>query len=160
MPARRILWLQLFMHLYWVGSATAGALLGSLIPDSVTGLDFALTALFTVLALDAIRDRRDDLPTPILAVPCAALAARLCPPRPDAPGRLRPVHRRACCPQRSPPAKEAAPVPDTPVPASPRSPSPPPSPGPCGPCPSPPSHRCAPARPSSYLSTACPPASW
>ncbi|MFE6758962.1 AzlC family ABC transporter permease [Streptomyces sp. NPDC057684] len=73
---RRILWLQLFMHLYWVGGATAGGLLGSLIPDSVTGLDFALTALFTVLALDAIRDRHDDLPTPALAL-LSALAARL-----------------------------------------------------------------------------------
>ncbi|MFE7711843.1 AzlC family ABC transporter permease [Streptomyces sp. NPDC057486] len=75
-PGRRILWLQLYMHLYWVGGATAGGLLGSLIPDSVTGLEFALTALFTVLALDAIRDRRDDLPTPVLAL-LSALVARL-----------------------------------------------------------------------------------
>ncbi|MFI1198013.1 AzlC family ABC transporter permease [Streptomyces sp. BHT-5-2] len=75
-PSGRILWLQVFMHLYWAGSATAGALLGSLIPQSVQGLDFALTALFTVLALDAIRDRRGDLPTPALAL-LSALAARL-----------------------------------------------------------------------------------
>jgi 4-azaleucine resistance transporter AzlC len=73
---RRILWLQLFMHLYWAGGATAGALLGSLLPNGVTGLDFALTALFAVLALDALRDRRGDLPTPVLAL-LAALAARL-----------------------------------------------------------------------------------
>nr|WP_269856117.1 AzlC family ABC transporter permease [Streptomyces sp. RPT161] len=72
----RILWLQAYMHLYWVGGGTAGALLGSLIPDSVTGLDFALTALFAVLALEAIRDRRGDLPTPVLAL-LGALAARL-----------------------------------------------------------------------------------
>jgi 4-azaleucine resistance transporter AzlC len=75
-PGRRILWLQAFMHLYWVASATIGALLGALIPDRVTGLDFALTALFTVLALDALRDRRGDLPTPALAL-LAALIARL-----------------------------------------------------------------------------------
>ncbi|MGW2899023.1 AzlC family ABC transporter permease [Streptomyces sp. NPDC001212] len=74
--SRRILWLQFFLHLYWAGSSTAGALLGSLIPDSVTGLDFALTALFTVLALDAVRDLRGDVPTPVLAV-LSALAARL-----------------------------------------------------------------------------------
>ncbi|MDX2828490.1 AzlC family ABC transporter permease [Streptomyces ipomoeae] len=73
---RRILWLQFFLHLYWAGSSTVGALLGSLIPDSVTGLDFALTALFTVLALDAVRDLRGDVPTPVLAV-LSALAARL-----------------------------------------------------------------------------------
>ncbi|MBT2400372.1 AzlC family ABC transporter permease [Streptomyces sp. ISL-100] len=72
----RILWLQLFMHLYWAGSATAGALLGSLIPEGVTGLDFALTALFTVLALDAIPDLRGDVPTPVLAL-LSAVAARL-----------------------------------------------------------------------------------
>ncbi|OKJ94647.1 branched-chain amino acid ABC transporter permease [Streptomyces sp. CB03234] len=74
--SRRILWLQFFMHLYWAVSATAGALLGTLIPDGVTGLDFALTALFTVLAIDAVRDRRGDLPTPVLAV-LSALVARL-----------------------------------------------------------------------------------
>ncbi|MFI0263617.1 AzlC family ABC transporter permease [Streptomyces sp. NPDC017056] len=72
--SRRILWLQFFLHLYWAGSATAGALLGSLIPDSITGLDFALTALFAVLALDAVRDLRGDLPTPALAL-LSALAA-------------------------------------------------------------------------------------
>ncbi|GAA2307996.1 putative integral membrane amino acid transport protein [Streptomyces caniferus] len=75
-PGRRILWLQLFMHLYWAGGATAGGLLGSFIPDGVTGLDFALTALFTVLALDALRERRGDLPTPVLAL-LSALVARL-----------------------------------------------------------------------------------
>ncbi|MFJ8048503.1 hypothetical protein [Streptomyces luteogriseus] len=64
------------MHLYWAGSAAAGALLGSLVPDSVTGLDFALTALFVVLALDAVRELRGDLPTVLLALLCA-LAARL-----------------------------------------------------------------------------------
>ncbi|MFB6950873.1 AzlC family ABC transporter permease [Streptomyces niveus] len=73
---RRILWLQLLLHLYWAGSSIAGALLGSLIPDSVTGLDFALTALFTVLALDAVRDLRGDVPTPVLAA-LSALAAHL-----------------------------------------------------------------------------------
>ncbi|MFB7666306.1 AzlC family ABC transporter permease [Kitasatospora sp. NPDC056138] len=81
----RLLWLQVFMQLYWVGGATTGALLGSVVPDSVTGLGFALTALFTVLALDAVRERRDDLPTPVLAL-LSALAARLL-----CPGQLLPV---------------------------------------------------------------------
>ena len=73
---QRILWLQLFMQLAWVGSATLGALAGSLIPDSVTGLDFAMTALFTVLALEALRERRGDLATPALAL-LSATAARV-----------------------------------------------------------------------------------
>jgi len=74
-PSRHIVWLQGFLHLYWVGGATVGALLGGFIPD-VQGLDFALTALFAVLALDAVRARRADLPTPVLAL-LSALAARL-----------------------------------------------------------------------------------
>ncbi|WP_431781074.1 AzlC family ABC transporter permease [Streptomyces chumphonensis] len=73
-PGKRVLWVQLLLHLYWVGGATAGALLGALIPDGVVGLEFALTALFTVLALDALRERRHDLPTPLLALLSALLA--------------------------------------------------------------------------------------
>jgi 4-azaleucine resistance transporter AzlC len=73
---RRVLRLQLLLHAYWTGGATVGALLGSLVPDGVSGLDFALTALFTVLALDAVRQRPGDLPTPVLAI-LSALAARL-----------------------------------------------------------------------------------
>lgn len=75
-PSRRIVWLQVLMHGYWVGGATTGALVGSLIPARVTGLEFAMTALFIVLALDAIRARRGDLPTPVLAL-LSAVAARL-----------------------------------------------------------------------------------
>ncbi len=70
---RRILWLQVFIHLYWAGGATTGALLGSVIPASVTGLDFAVTALFTVLAIDALRARR-DIRTAVLAAGCALIA--------------------------------------------------------------------------------------
>ncbi|MFE2582941.1 hypothetical protein [Streptomyces sp. NPDC059378] len=42
----------------------------------MTGLDFALTALFTVLALESLKDLRGDLPTPALAL-FSAVAARL-----------------------------------------------------------------------------------
>jgi 4-azaleucine resistance transporter AzlC len=75
-PTRRILCLQLFLHLYWVAGATAGALLGALVPQRVTGLSFAMTALFAVLAIEAIRAGRGDLPTPVLAA-LSVLAARL-----------------------------------------------------------------------------------
>jgi 4-azaleucine resistance transporter AzlC len=77
--SRRILWLQFLMHLYWAGSSTLGALLGSLVPENVTGLDFALTALFVVLALEAVRELRGDLPTPVLALVCALVARLLFP---------------------------------------------------------------------------------
>jgi 4-azaleucine resistance transporter AzlC len=77
-PGRRILWLQAFIHAYWVIGATAGAALGTVIPAHITGLNFAMTALFTVLALDAFRARR-DIPTPVLAA-CCALVARFIVP--------------------------------------------------------------------------------
>ncbi len=77
--SRRIVWLQVLMHGYWVCGATTGALLGSLIPARVTGLGFAMTALFIVLALDAIRARRGDLPTPVLALLSAVVARLILP---------------------------------------------------------------------------------
>jgi 4-azaleucine resistance transporter AzlC len=76
---RRIVWLQGFLQLYWVGGATVGALLSTLIPSDITGLDFAMTALFTVLAMDAVRERRGDVPTPVLAVVSALIARTLFP---------------------------------------------------------------------------------
>ncbi|TWF78231.1 4-azaleucine resistance transporter AzlC [Pseudonocardia hierapolitana] len=66
----RILWLQAFVHLFWVGSVTIGALGGTLIPPGVRGLDFAVTALFVVLGIDAFRARR-DVPAAVVAVACA-----------------------------------------------------------------------------------------
>lgn len=78
-PGRRIVWLQVLLHLYWVLGATVGALLSTLLPSGLSGLDFAMTALFTVLALDALRDRRGDLPTPVLAVLSALIARWLFP---------------------------------------------------------------------------------
>jgi Predicted branched-chain amino acid permease (azaleucine resistance) len=75
----RLVSFQAFNHAYCVAGALLGALVGSLIPPRIAGLDFAMTALLVVLALDAIRDRRHDLPTPLLAL-LAALIARLITP--------------------------------------------------------------------------------
>ncbi|WP_255752758.1 AzlC family ABC transporter permease [Kitasatospora sp. A2-31] len=71
---RRIIWLQVLCQVYWVAGGTAGALFGALVPARLVGLDFALTALFVVLTVDAFRARR-DIATPALALVCA-LAAR------------------------------------------------------------------------------------
>lgn len=84
-PGSRVLWLQACLQVYWVGGATLGALAGSLVPSRIQGLDFALTALFAVLALDAVRDRREDLATPALAL-LSALVARVA-----FPGEMLPV---------------------------------------------------------------------
>ncbi len=39
-------------HLYWIAGSTLGAVAGVLIPFDLTGVDFALTALFAVLTVD------------------------------------------------------------------------------------------------------------
>ncbi|WP_308257586.1 AzlC family ABC transporter permease [Pseudonocardia lacus] len=73
---RRILAVQAFVQLYWVGSVTLGALGGVLVPAGVVGLDFAVTALFVVLGIDAFRARR-DVPNALVAVGCAVLGVVL-----------------------------------------------------------------------------------
>lgn len=75
LSSRRVLFIQVFCQLYWVLGGTVGALAGSALPVELAGLDFALTALFVVLAVDAFRVRR-DVPTPILAL-LSALVARV-----------------------------------------------------------------------------------
>jgi 4-azaleucine resistance transporter AzlC len=42
-------------HFYWVGGAVVGALVGSFVPDSFDGFDFALTGLFALLFVGALR---------------------------------------------------------------------------------------------------------
>jgi 4-azaleucine resistance transporter AzlC len=78
MSSARILWLQGFCQSYWVAGSVAGALLGSLLAMELLGLAFTLTALFVVLAMDAVRVER-DLPTPVLAFGCAVLALAVAP---------------------------------------------------------------------------------
>lgn len=75
---RRIVWLQLLFQVYWVAGATAGAAFGFLVPAHLVGMDFALTALFVVLAVDAYEVRR-EIPTPVLALICALASMLLVP---------------------------------------------------------------------------------
>jgi 4-azaleucine resistance transporter AzlC len=71
---KRIVVLQLLLQSFWVAGATVGALVGTRLPlDRLQGLDFALTALFVVLAIEAFRATR-DLRTAGLAVLCAVAA--------------------------------------------------------------------------------------
>ncbi|WP_259516013.1 hypothetical protein [Shewanella baltica] len=47
-------------HLWWVGATLIGALIGTLIPPEITGFEFALTAMFVTLAIDAVRHTVDN----------------------------------------------------------------------------------------------------
>jgi 4-azaleucine resistance transporter AzlC len=77
--SRSILLVQLIFQLAWVSGATIGALVGSALPiERVQGLDFALTALFVVLAIDAYRARPDRW-LAVSAAMCGLLAAAVVP---------------------------------------------------------------------------------
>ncbi|MGE2731732.1 AzlC family ABC transporter permease [Mycolicibacterium vaccae] len=76
---RQILVMQAALHLLWVAGAALGGLVGAALPiDRLVGLDFALTALFVVLAIDAYRQRPDPV-TAVLAVVTAVAAWILVP---------------------------------------------------------------------------------
>jgi 4-azaleucine resistance transporter AzlC len=74
----RIISIQAFFHLAWVLCVAAGAGLGSLIPPQVVGLDFAVTALFVVLGMEAYKVRR-SVPVSALALGCAIVAGLISP---------------------------------------------------------------------------------
>ncbi len=76
LTGRRIVAVQAFCQAYWVLGGVTGALLGAALPGDLRGLDFALTALFAVLAVDGWRATR-DVPGPVLALLCALAALLL-----------------------------------------------------------------------------------
>ncbi|MCU1499955.1 MAG: branched-chain amino acid transporter permease [Acidimicrobiales bacterium] len=80
-PSRRILGLQLGFQLIWVAGATVGALVGTALPlDRIQGMDFALTGLFVVLAIEAYRDR-PDTGTAVAALACGTAGLLVAPDR-------------------------------------------------------------------------------
>ncbi|MDO5634143.1 MAG: AzlC family ABC transporter permease [Micrococcus sp.] len=74
----RLLAMQVALHLYWVLGGVAGVLIAGLLPGPVQGLEFALVALFIVLALDAVRSRA-QLPLVALALVAVGVALWLVP---------------------------------------------------------------------------------
>lgn len=62
----RIVTGQLVMQAYWVAGGIVGVLLASVLPAPIEGFEFALTALFIVMTLDAVRSRR-EVPSVLLA---------------------------------------------------------------------------------------------
>ena len=68
----RLLSIQMFCQFMWVISGIVGALSGRALPEGLVGFEFALTALFTVLAIDAFRVNR-DWSLPASAVACVGV---------------------------------------------------------------------------------------
>ncbi len=55
----RVLTIQLFCQSMWVLPGIVGALAGEVIPAGIQGMEFALVALFVVLAWETFRNNRD-----------------------------------------------------------------------------------------------------
>ena len=74
----RLMTISAVCQIAWIASGIVGALTGAVIPAGVEGFDFALTALFAVLAFEAFQASR-DLSAPLIAGTLALVAALLLP---------------------------------------------------------------------------------
>lgn len=54
--------IALFDQLYWVTGSVLGAALGQVLPFDMTGIDFAMTALFVTIFVDQWREAKSHLP--------------------------------------------------------------------------------------------------
>ena len=64
---------------YWIMASMLGGVLGGVLPFDISGMDFALTALFVVLFLEQLRQKQRRLPGAI-GVACAVVALLVCGP--------------------------------------------------------------------------------
>lgn len=74
----RVLTIQILCQLLWVVPGIVGALAGMAVPSEVKGMEFALTALFVVLAWESFRNNK-DFSLPLFAILFALLAIVLAP---------------------------------------------------------------------------------
>ena len=69
--ASRILWIHVGLHLSVLTSATLGYVLGASFLSELKGVDFVMTALFAVLAIDAYQSSKDHTTAAIAGVSAA-----------------------------------------------------------------------------------------
>lgn len=46
-------------HLYWIFGSVLGGLVGNFVPSGITGIEFAMTALFVVILIEQWKDHKD-----------------------------------------------------------------------------------------------------
>ncbi|WIM67676.1 AzlC family ABC transporter permease [Corynebacterium breve] len=74
----RLLTIQIFCQLLWVIPGIIGALAGEVLPSDLKGMDFALTALFVVLAWESFKNNK-DYSLPIFAAVLTVVGGLLFP---------------------------------------------------------------------------------
>ena len=67
--------ISLFNQCYWIIGSVIGAAAGELIPFDMTGIDFSMTALFTVILIEQIKAAQNKLP--VLIGLCSAVLCLL-----------------------------------------------------------------------------------
>lgn len=67
-----LFFITMLSHLYWVVGTFLGGLLGEAVSFNTNGLDFVLTALFVVIFVNQLKDKRSHL-TSAIGVGCTAL---------------------------------------------------------------------------------------
>ena len=55
-------YISLYDHIYWLIGTALGSLAGTWIPFDTTGIDFAMTALFTVIFIDQWKSAKSHIP--------------------------------------------------------------------------------------------------
>lgn len=78
MTGARTMTIAITCQSLWVLPGVVGGLIGTALPPGLDGLQFALTALFAVLAIDGLR-ASGDLPAPVLGLLCGLVALWLAP---------------------------------------------------------------------------------
>lgn len=71
-----MLTISVLNHVYWIAGSMLGALVGSLLPFNTTGIDFAMTALFTVIFVEQWKQSKRHLPA-LIGIGCAVAALLL-----------------------------------------------------------------------------------
>lgn len=74
-----MLWVTLLNYLYWVTGATLGGLLGQFIKINTQGIEFVMTALFTVMFVEQWQKNKKHQPT-LAGLFLSLLALFLCGP--------------------------------------------------------------------------------
>ena len=60
--SRCMLYIALLAHLSWIAGTVAGGLLSTILPGSIAGIDFALTALFITIVMDQWKANQNHMP--------------------------------------------------------------------------------------------------
>ena len=76
---RTMFFIAIMDQSYWVIGSVIGGILGEALPFDLTGIDFSMTALFTVIVVDQLTNRGFRLPALIGGVSAAACLAVLGP---------------------------------------------------------------------------------